>query len=77
MKSCDSEAAPGFGDAPVERPRADYTFEIFKLNPNCCFEACPGCENPRKLAEFRARHPHDWKYRPSGPERLQALVKSR
>jgi hypothetical protein len=51
--------------------------EIHKLNPNCCYEACPRCSSVRRLREFMSRHPQDWRLRLRGSERLVRVAQQR
>ena len=54
------------GDAPPYPSNQDF----LKLNPNCCYQACPGCTSVRKLREFQSRFPLDWQTRLRGSQRL-------
>jgi hypothetical protein len=45
-----------------------------RLNPNCCYQACPGCKSVLRLAEFQSRHSTDWPDRLRGPARLVGAV---
>ncbi len=59
---------------PVTTPDLPV-LERLRLNPNCCYQACPTCSSLRRLRELRARFPHDWEKRLQGSERLQLLAR--
>ena len=48
-----------------------------KLNPNCCYKACPGCSSLGRLREFQSRHNADWRSRLVGPPRLVIAAQQR
>lgn len=48
--------------------------ETHRLNPNCCYKACPSCKSVLRLAEFQSRHPTDWPGRLRGSPRLVGAV---
>lgn len=51
--------------------------ETLRLNPNCCYKACPGCKSVARLVEFQSRHPTDWPTRLRGSPRLLAAATGR
>ncbi len=48
--------------------------ETLRLNPNCCYKACPQCSSVRRLQEFQVRFPRDWAARLVGSPRLLAAA---
>ena len=64
--------------APLDPARLNTVpGEVFKLNPNCCYKACPRCSSVRRLREFQAKFPQDWRARLRGPERLLEVARQR
>jgi hypothetical protein len=48
--------------------------ETFRVNPNCCYSACPRCSSLRRLRAFQSRFPEDWPTRLRGLPRIVALA---
>jgi hypothetical protein len=74
---CDRVISPPLQQPTAAGSRVSAEGEILKLNPNCCYEACPRCSSVRRLREFISRHPQDWRFRLQGPERLMRVARQR
>ena len=57
------EKMPTAGDSARRLPATIAVMggPYFKLNPNCCYKACPGCSSLRRLREFQSSA--DWRSR--------------
>lgn len=71
-RACDAPDATAVAGAPP--PRSE---ETHRVNPNCCYSACPRCSSMRRLREFQARHPVDWRSRLRGLPRLIRVAQAR
>lgn len=71
--SCDSDVSPE-PVTPAPPLPASAANETFRVNPNCCYSACPRCSSLRRLREFQSRFPHDWPQRLRGLPRIVALA---
>jgi hypothetical protein len=60
---CAERASCGEATAP------SLAGETHRVSANCCYEACPRCSYVRRLREFQARHPDDWRARLRGSAR--------
>lgn len=76
--SCCAERDDRVNEQPAScSSPADRRDETLRLNSNCCYEACPWCSSVRRLREFQARHPTDWRARLIGSERLVRVARER
>ncbi len=69
-----SSCAGGSCDDDRETPAVSPAPETFRVNPNCCYSACPRCSSLQRLREFQSRFPHDWPSRLRGLPRIVALA---
>lgn len=71
--SCDREDE---SEIPITATSASdcAASDTLRVNPNCCYSACPRCSSLRRLRDFQARFPDDWPSRLRGLPRIVTLA---